>query len=69
MVYRITVLFCHGVFDVYLFILSLWDNDLICVQEQIMALFLNVRGKIIAYRLLATGGVSRCQVEIWLLVM
>jgi len=53
--------------EAYPFILSLWDGELINLQEQMMALFFNGRNKIIGYRLLSTGSMESLVIDIRLL--
>ncbi|HEY4291246.1 MAG TPA: JAB domain-containing protein [Puia sp.] len=46
---------------------SLWNKELINVQEQMMAFFLNSRGKVIGYRLMAIGDMERAIIDVRLL--
>lgn len=45
-----------------------WDADAICLQEQVMAFYLNNGNKLIGYRLISTGTTNACLVDIKLLV-
>jgi DNA repair protein RadC len=54
--------------DAYLFIASLWDHDLIHLQEQFMAVYLNTQLQVIGYRILNTGDMASCHVDVRLLV-
>jgi hypothetical protein len=47
-----------GTVEAYLFISSLWDKELITLQEQMMAVFMNRTGQVIGYRLLNTGNME-----------
>jgi DNA repair protein RadC len=53
--------------DAYPLILSLWDKDLINLQEQTMAFFFNGRNKVIGYRIMCTGSMESCVLDIRLL--
>ena len=57
-----------GTVEAYHFISSLWDKELISLQEQIMAIFMNRTGQVIGYRLLNTGNISNCHIDTRLLV-
>ena len=57
-----------GTVEAYLFISSLWDKELITLQEQMMAVFMNRTGQVIGYRLLNTGNISHCEIDTRLLV-
>ena len=57
-----------GTVEAYLFISSLWDKELITLQEQMMAVFMNRTGQVIGYRLLNTGNISHCDIDTQLLV-
>ena len=74
---ELTISYKHGLkcekaigcsIDAYLFFIAVWDKDLISLQEQTMALFLNIKGQVIGYRLLNTGKSSQCEVNYRLLV-
>jgi len=54
--------------DAYQLIISIWDKELINVQEQVMAFFLNGRNKLIGYRLISTGTSNKSLVDVKLLV-
>ena len=53
---------------VYSVLKELWDQDLINLQEQFIALYLNRNNKIIGYRLISIGNMSACAVDVKLLV-
>jgi DNA repair protein RadC len=57
-----------GTVEAYQFISSLWDKELITLQEQMMAIFMNRTGQVIGYRLLNTGNISHCDIDTRLLV-
>jgi DNA repair protein RadC len=57
-----------GTVEAYLFISSLWDKELITLQEQMLAVFMNRTGQVIGYRLLNTGNISHCEIDTRLLV-
>ena len=59
--------FILGQADAYLLMYSLWDKNLIHLQEQFMALFLNGKMEVIGYRTLYTGNLTTCSVDIKLL--
>lgn len=46
----------------------IWQEELITIQEQIYALFLNQNNQLLGYRLISTGTISSCQLDIRLLV-
>lgn len=50
------------------FLNEIWDKELINMQEQFMAVFLNRANRVIGYRLISTGSMNRCIVDIRLLV-
>lgn len=50
------------------FILSVWDKELISLQEQVMAFFLNSRHKVIGYRVICTGTRASCLLDVQLVV-
>ena len=54
--------------DAYKVIQSLWNKDLINLQEQFMAYYLNRANQLIGYRLLTTGSMHSTSVDIRLLV-
>jgi DNA repair protein RadC len=54
--------------DAYLLIASLWDQKLINLQEQFMAVYLNSQQQVIGYRILNTGNMTSCNVDVRLLV-
>ena len=41
--------------DTYSFFKKIWDNGLICIQEQVYVLFLNARNEVISWRCANTG--------------
>jgi len=74
---EIRVSYKHGVIaepvignvkDGYNFVSSVWDKELITLQEQMMAVFVNRTGQVIGYRLLNTGNIGHCEVDVRLLV-
>lgn len=54
--------------EAYDMIISCWDKELINLQEQVMAFFLNNRNKLIGYRLISSGTSSQCNIDIKFLV-
>lgn len=54
--------------DVFQVVRSLWNKELINIQEQTMAFFLNSRGKVIGYRLMGTGDMNKATLDVRLLV-
>ena len=52
----------------YELIKQLWDNEKINLQEQFAALFFNQSKKIIGWKVLSTGNMTTCIVDIKLLV-
>lgn len=53
---------------IYTLVRSLWNIELIKLQEQFMVLYLNRSNKVIGYRLLNTGNMKNCPIDIKLLV-
>jgi DNA repair protein RadC len=53
--------------DIYDFLKEIWNKELINVQEQFVAVFLNNTNKIIGYRVISTGTMKMCLVDIKLL--
>jgi DNA repair protein RadC len=49
--------------DAYEMILSVWDKELLNIQEQVMAFFLNRRNQLIGYRLICSGNTYQCFVD------
>lgn len=64
-IFDIPITYTEGAYPL---ILSLWDKELIGLQEQVMAFFFNGRNKTIGYRLLCTGSMDTCVLDIRLLV-
>lgn len=54
--------------DAYEMVLDVWDKELINLQEQLIAFFLNRANKLIGYRLISSGTMSTCLIDIKLLV-
>ena len=54
--------------DVYQMIKSLWDENSINLQEQFMAFYLNRNMNLIGYKLINTGSMIQCSVDVKLLV-
>jgi DNA repair protein RadC len=54
--------------DVYQMIKSVWDYSLINLQEQFMAFYLNSANRLIGYRLINTGSMAQCTVDVRLVV-
>ena len=52
----------------YELIKDLWDNETICLQEQFAALFFNNSKKVIGWRILSIGTMTKCIVDIKLLL-
>jgi DNA repair protein RadC len=49
-------------------IMTVWDKELINLQEQVMAFFLNRAGRLIGYRLICTGTTTQCLMDSKLIV-
>ncbi len=45
-----------------------WNNETIALQEQVMAFYLNNANKLIGYRLISTGTMTACLVDVKLVV-
>lgn len=54
--------------DAYELVKSLWDQERISIQEQLGVLFFNQSNKVIGWKLLSTGTMTACIVDIKLLV-
>lgn len=54
--------------DAEALIRKLWDNEKIDLQEQFVAIFLNTTNKVIGHRVISTGSMKQCIVDIRLLV-
>jgi DNA repair protein RadC len=54
--------------EAYKLIRSVWDRERISLQEQFMAFFLNRNNRLIGYKLISTGTMKSCVVDIKLLV-
>lgn len=54
--------------DAYQLIRKLWDSETICLQEQFVAFFFNINNKIIGHKIISTGTMRQCLVDIKLLV-
>src|SRR5450631_4933961 len=54
--------------DVYEWVRPRWNEELINLQEQSMALYLNNASQIISYRLLSTGNIRGTIIDVQLLV-
>lgn len=52
----------------YRLVRKLWDEERINLQEQFAALFFNTNHKLIGYKILSTGSIKACIVDIKLLV-
>jgi DNA repair protein RadC len=52
----------------YKFLDGVWDKQVINMQEQFMAIFLNRANRVIGYRLICTGSMNKCLIDIKLLV-
>jgi DNA repair protein RadC len=55
-------------FDAVELVTSVWDMELICIQEQFVAIYLNQANKMIAWRLINTGDVKLSSVDTKLIV-
>ena len=53
--------------DAYFLIKKLWDNENIFLQEQFAALFFNQAKRMIGWKILSTGTMTKCIVDIKLL--
>lgn len=53
--------------DVNQLIRTLWNEELINLQEEMMAFYFNRRHKLISYRVISTGTMERCLVDIKLI--
>jgi DNA repair protein RadC len=47
---------------------GVWDNNLINLQEQFMAFYLNSANRLIGYKLINTGSMTQCSIDIKLVV-
>jgi DNA repair protein RadC len=74
---RISVSFQPGIknptkiiteWDAYCMLLSIWDMDLLPLQEQFVVVFLNKRRQVVGWRLLHVGTMESCVIDIRLLV-
>lgn len=45
-----------------------WNNEAIALQEQVMAFYLNNANKLIGYKLISTGTMTACLVDVKLIV-
>jgi DNA repair protein RadC len=54
--------------DAYKIVISVWDKELINLQEQVMAFFLNRRNMFIGYRLICSGTSHQCFIDVKFLV-
>lgn len=54
--------------DAHLHIRRLWNDELINVQEQLVAFYFNRAGKLIGHRLIGTGSMVSCLVDVKLIV-
>ncbi len=54
--------------DAYLLIKQLWDNENIFLQEQFAALFFNQAKRMIGWKVLSKGTMTKCIVDIKLIV-
>lgn len=54
--------------EAYELIKQLWDKEKITLQEQFAALFFNQSKKVIGWKVLSTGTMTKCLVDIMLLV-
>jgi DNA repair protein RadC len=54
--------------DAYCMLLSIWDMDLLPLQEQFIVVFLNNRQQVIGWRVLNIGSMETCIIDIRLLV-
>ena len=50
--------------DAYKMIISVWDKELINLQEQAMAFFLNRKNMLIGYRLICSGTSHQCFIDV-----
>jgi DNA repair protein RadC len=57
----------NNIGDAYSLFLSIWDRERITFQEQFVALFLNVRGKIVGYKVICTGRLESTTVDVRLI--
>ena len=53
--------------DAYALFLAIWDKERINLQEQVIALLMNRRGKAIGYRIIATGSKDSTSVDVQLI--
>ncbi len=53
--------------DIFAVVRSLWNKELISIQEQMMAFFINSRGKVIGYRLMGIGDMDSVTLDVRLL--
>jgi DNA repair protein RadC len=57
-----------GTEDAYELIKQLWDKERLGIQEQFMAFFFNRAHKLIGYKVISTGTMNNCIVDIRLLI-
>ena len=74
---RITVSFKPGLMkdksinmleDAYEIVIGVWDKELINLQEQLVAFYLNRVNKLIGHRLIRSGTMTSCLIDVKLLV-
>jgi DNA repair protein RadC len=54
--------------EIYEFLKEIWNKELINVQEQCVALFLNNSNRVIGYKLIGTGTMKMCVIDVKLVV-
>ena len=50
--------------DAHKMIIEVWDKELINIQEQVMAFFLNRTNRLIGYRLICSGTAHQCLIDV-----
>jgi len=53
--------------ETYQLIRSLWDDQTICIQEQFVAFYFNTANRILGHRVICTGNMKSCLVDVKLL--
>jgi len=55
------------IFETYELIRRLWDDQTICLQEQFVAFYFNTANRILGHRVICTGNMKSCLVDVKLL--
>jgi DNA repair protein RadC len=54
--------------DAYKYLMDIWDNEMINLQEQVYAIYLNQNNQVIGWRCINTGTSNECKVDIKMVV-